>query len=65
LRAPGQSPVWRCDEGQTIFLIDKNLKEMHHLVDRHYIIEKGRIVWGGNSQALQEQPDLVTQYLGI
>jgi len=62
--------IWGClnrlkAEGQTILLIDKNLKEMHHLVDRHYLIEKGRIVWNGTSQALQEQPDLVTQYLGI
>ncbi|NYT66953.1 ABC transporter ATP-binding protein [Pusillimonas noertemannii] len=62
--------IWSClnrlkAEGQTILLIDKNLKEMHHLVDRHYIIEKGRIVWSGNSQELQEQPDLVTQYLGV
>ena len=62
--------IWSClnrlkAEGQTILLIDKNLKEMHHLVDRHYIIEKGRIVWSGNSQELQEQPELVTQYLGV
>jgi len=62
--------IWGClnrlkAEGQTILLIDKNLKEMHHLVDRHYLIEKGRIVWNGTSQELQEQPQLVTQYLGI
>ena len=62
--------IWAClnrlkAEGQTILLIDKNLKEMHHLVDRHHLIEKGRIVWHGSSQELQEQPELVTQYLGV
>ncbi|HLU18325.1 MAG TPA: ABC transporter ATP-binding protein [Pusillimonas sp.] len=62
--------IWAClnrlkAEGQTILLIDKNLKEMHHLVDRHHIIEKGRIVWNGSSQELQERPELVTQYLGV
>jgi branched-chain amino acid transport system ATP-binding protein len=62
--------IWAClnqlkQEGQTILLIDKNLKEMHHLVDRHHIIEKGRIVWNGNSEQLMSQPELVNQYLGV
>lgn len=62
--------IWAClnrlkREGQTILLIDKNLKEMQHLVDRHHIIEKGRIVWNGTSDELLAQPDLVNQYLGV
>jgi len=62
--------IWAClnqlkSEGQTILLIDKNLKEMRHLVDRHNMIEKGRIVWTGNSNELMEQPELVNQYLGV
>jgi len=62
--------IWAClnrlkDEGQTILLIDKNLKEMRHLVDRHHIIEKGRIVWNGTSEELMDQPELVNQYLGV
>lgn len=62
--------IWAClnqlkQEGQTILLIDKNLKEMNYLVDRHHIIEKGRIVWNGTSEELMGQPELVTQYLGV
>ncbi len=62
--------IWAClnqlkQEGQTILLIDKNLKEMNHLVDQHHIIEKGRIVWKGDSQQLMAQPELVNQYLGV
>ena len=62
--------IWRClrelkQEGQTILLIDKNLKEMHDLVDQHHMIEKGRIVWQGDSQALYEQPEIVNRYLGV
>lgn len=62
--------IWAClnqlkSEGQTILLIDKNLKEMRHLVDQHNMIEKGRIVWTGSSQELLEQPELVNQYLGV
>ena len=62
--------IWAClrrlkEQGQTILLIDKNLKEMHDLVDRHYMIEKGRIVWNGSSEELMAQPELVDQYLGV
>lgn len=62
--------IWAClrrlkQQGQTILLIDKNLKEMHDFVDRHYMIEKGRIVWNGSSQELMSQPELVDQYLGV
>lgn len=62
--------IWAClnrlkREGQTILLIDKNLKEMHDLVDRHHIIEKGRVVWNGTSEELMAQPELVNQYLGV
>jgi len=62
--------IWDClnrlkTQGQTILLIDKNLKEMHSLVDRHYIIEKGRIVWNGTSDELHQQPQLVQRYLGV
>lgn len=62
--------IWAClnrlkSEGQTILLIDKNLKEMQHLVDCHHIIEKGRIVWKGTSDELLAQPELVNQYLGV
>ena len=62
--------IWAClnqlkAEGQTILLIDKNLKEMQHLVDRHYMIEKGRVMWHGSSQELLERPELVDRYLGV
>ena len=61
--------IWAClnrlkREGQTILLIDKNLKEMHHLVDRHHIIEKGRIVWNGTSDEVNDQYLHLIKYLG-
>jgi len=62
--------IWAClkqlkQEGQTILLIDKNLKEMNPLVDQHHIIEKGRIVWTGSSAQLMQNAELVNQYLGV
>ena len=52
-------------EGQSILLIDKNLEALMRLADCHYIIEKGSIVWSGDSQALEADPSLKTRYLGV
>jgi len=62
--------IWAClkqlkQEGQTILLIDKNLKEMNPLVDQHHILEKGRIVWTGSSAQLMDNAELVNRYLGV
>ena len=35
------------------------------LADWHYIMEKGRIVWSGDSAALSAAPDLRERYLGV
>jgi len=62
--------IWNClrrlkEEGQTILVIDKNLKEMATLVDRHHVLEKGRVVWHGSPAELAAQPDLAHRYLGV
>ena len=62
--------IWRRLEqlkqsGLTILLIDKNIDELTHFADRHYIIEKGRVVWDGDSDALTADGDLKSRYLGI
>jgi branched-chain amino acid transport system ATP-binding protein len=53
------------EEGQTILVIDKNLKEMATLVDRHHVLEKGRVVWQGSPAELAAQPELAQRYLGV
>jgi len=62
--------IWRRLEqlkqgGLTILLIDKNIEELTQLADRHYIIEKGRVVWEGDSDALSGDAELKARYLGI
>jgi len=62
--------IWRRLEqlkqsGLTILLIDKNIDEFAHLSDRNYIVEKGRVVWDGDSQALTADSELKARYLGI
>jgi branched-chain amino acid transport system ATP-binding protein len=62
--------IWRTlaklkEEGLSQVVIDKNIRNLLGLADRHYVIEKGRIVWKGDSASLQQQPDIVHQYLGV
>jgi branched-chain amino acid transport system ATP-binding protein len=62
--------IWRClaklkAEGLSILIIDKNVEALIRLADRHYLIERGRIVWSGGSQALAAAPDIQHRYLGI
>jgi len=62
--------IWRRLEqlkqsGLTILLIDKNIDEFSHIADRHFIVEKGRVVWQGDSDQLTADADLKARYLGI
>jgi branched-chain amino acid transport system ATP-binding protein len=62
--------IWRClerlkGEGQAILLIDKNVAALTRIADRHYIVEKGRIVWTGTSAELAAREDIQHRYLGV
>jgi branched-chain amino acid transport system ATP-binding protein len=51
--------------GQSILLIDKNLQALTRLADRHYVIERGRVRWSGDSAALIADYDTVRGYVGV
>jgi len=53
------------DTGLAILCIDKNLAPMLPLADRHYIVEKGRVVWQGSSQDYLQKQESLQAYLGI
>ncbi len=62
--------IWAClgrlkSEGQAILVIDKNVGALIGLADRHHIVEKGRVVWAGNSKALAQDTELQHKYLGV
>ncbi|MDX2485125.1 MAG: ABC transporter ATP-binding protein [Pseudodonghicola sp.] len=62
--------IWRVlgrlkNEGQSILLIDKNLAALKRLADRHYILEKGRVVWSGVDADLDRDRDIVLNYIGV
>jgi branched-chain amino acid transport system ATP-binding protein len=52
-------------EGLTILLIDKNLVPVLRLADRAAIIEKGRVVWRGTSNALTQDQEARETYLHL
>ena len=65
-----RNEIWRAlaelkKDGLSQIVIDKNVKALLGLADRHVVIEKGRVVWGGTSAELQDQPEIVHQYLGV
>src|SRR5437868_1643206 len=65
-----RAEIWSCltrlkAAGQSILVIDKNVAALTRIADRHYIIERGKVVWSGNSAALAAAPDVQHQYLGI
>jgi len=52
-------------DGQSILIIDKNVDALCRIADLHYIIEKGVVVWSGNSTDLQKDEELQHRYLGV
>jgi branched-chain amino acid transport system ATP-binding protein len=62
--------IWRClqrlrQEGLAILLIDKHVEAVTAFADRHFILEKGRVVWQGDSAALRADTALWHRYLGV
>jgi branched-chain amino acid transport system ATP-binding protein len=51
--------------GLAILLIDKNLDALARIADRHYVVEKGQVVWSGDSAALLEEGAVARRYLGV
>jgi len=52
-------------EGLSILVIDKDVNALTRVADRHYVLEKGRVVWSGSSAQLRENRDMQHRYLGI
>jgi len=71
----GLAPLVRADiynsieqlkvEGLSILIIDKDVRALTRVADRHYVLEKGRVVWAGSSAALSDNRDVQHRYLGV
>ena len=71
----GLAPLIRADiyrslahlkgEGLAILVIDKDVKALARIADRHYVLEKGRVVWSGSTADLTANQDVQHRYLGV
>ena len=62
--------IWNClgalrAQGQSILIIDKYVQRLVQLADHHTLIERGKVVWSGDSNALSENPELWHRYIGV
>ena len=53
----------RRDAGLGILLVDKSLRELGAIADRGVILDKGRTVWAGRMDALDDK--LAARWLGV
>jgi branched-chain amino acid transport system ATP-binding protein len=65
-----RAEIWRClarlkESGLAILVIDKNVGTLVRVADRHFLIERGRVVWSGASPELAAAPDVQHRYLGV
>lgn len=65
-----RAEIWTClqrlkENGLALIVIDKNIGPLLRLADRHHVIEKGRIVWTGDSAQLRGSPQILHKYVGI
>jgi branched-chain amino acid transport system ATP-binding protein len=51
--------------GLSILIIDKDLRSLMRIADRHYVIEKGRVAWTGASAELARSSEVQHRYLGV
>ncbi len=62
--------IWHCLDklrarGQTILVIDKYVQRLLRLANHHTLIERGRVVWQGDSAQLSAEPEIWQRYIGV
>lgn len=62
--------IWRGlgilkSKGMAILVVDKHLQPLMDLAQKHFIMEKGAVVWSGSTEELRENPSLQSRYLGV
>ena len=65
-----RTEIWEClarikAQGLSILVIDKNITDLLKLADRHFILERGQVVWSGSSDELQGATQVQERYLGV
>ncbi len=52
------------EDGIAVLLVEQNLSKALEFSDRAYVLESGRLVWSGTSEAARSRRDLVEAILG-
>ncbi|VVE31010.1 ABC transporter ATP-binding protein [Pandoraea anhela] len=52
-------------EGIAVVLVEQNLSNALAFSERAYVLDSGRLVWGGKSSVARDNPDLVASILGM
>jgi branched-chain amino acid transport system ATP-binding protein len=65
-----RSDIWNClrhlrELGQSLLIIDHQLEALLKVCDRHYVIDKGRIAWSGDSATFRAEAERVQSYLTV
>ena len=65
-----RSDIWAClrhlrELGQSLLIIDHQLEALLKVCDRHYILDKGQVVWSGDSEAFRSDAERVQGYLTV
>jgi branched-chain amino acid transport system ATP-binding protein len=65
-----RAEIWRSlaqlkESGLAILVIDKNVGALTRVADRHFLIERGCVVWSGLSAELAAAPEIQHRYLGV
>lgn len=51
--------------GQSILVVDKDVRALSQVADVHYVLEKGRVIWQGDTVELQKDEQRVRQHVGL
>ncbi len=65
-----RAQIWSClqrlrTSGLSLLVIDKNIGPLMRLADRHYVLEKGKVIWQGTSAQLRDNRQLIDRHVGV
>ena len=65
-----RADIWRTLEalrggGVSMLVVDKHVAKLCEVADFHYVLEKGRVVWEGDSTELNAAGEVKERFLGV
>jgi branched-chain amino acid transport system ATP-binding protein len=65
-----QQEIWAClqrirGDGIAILVVDKNIRSLLPITQRHYIMQKGEICWFGSSEELEKNRAELDRYITL